>query len=79
MISPILEQYSKKYTNANYVKVDVDKLPEIAQEWGITAMPTFMVFKQGDKVDELIGANPGRLETLIVKNTEVEKEKTEEN
>jgi thioredoxin 1 len=36
----------------------VDELPELSQELGIRAMPTFLFYKNGQKVDELIGANP---------------------
>jgi thioredoxin 1 len=56
---------SQKYTNANYYKVDVDDLSELAQEYGVRAMPTFLIFKDGEKVDELVGANPIKLEEKI--------------
>ena len=65
MIAPKVVEFSKQYPNANYLKVDVDELSELAQEYGIRAMPTFMIFKDGEKVDELIGANPVMLENKI--------------
>ena len=58
-------EFSKKYTDAKYLKVDVDELPDLAQEYGIRAMPTFIIFKDGEKADELIGANPAILEEKI--------------
>lgn len=67
-----------------FAKIDVDALPELSQEYGIRAMPTFMIFKNGEKVDEFIGANPNPLEQLIAKYKPEEKaeekaeEKTEE-
>ncbi|OTA03097.1 Thioredoxin, putative [Trichoderma parareesei] len=42
----------------HFVKFDVDELPELSQELGIRAMPTFLFYKNGSKVDEMIGANP---------------------
>jgi thioredoxin 1 len=48
-------------------KFDVDAVPDLAQELGIRAMPTFIVFKDGDKVEEHMGANPKALETLFQK------------
>lgn len=42
----------------HFVKFDVDELPELSQELGIRAMPTFLFYKNGNKVDEMIGANP---------------------
>ena len=65
MIAPKFEQFSNDYPNAKYLKVDVDELSELAQEYGVTAMPTFMIFKDGEKVDELVGANPQLLEEKI--------------
>lgn len=48
-----------------FAKFDVDALPDLAQELGIRAMPTFVIFKNGDKADEFVGANPpGLLATI---------------
>ena len=65
VIAPKVVEFSKQYPNANYLKVDVDELSELAQEYNIRAMPTFMIFKDGQKIDELIGANPVALEQKI--------------
>jgi hypothetical protein len=50
-----------------FAKFDVDALPELAQELGIRAMPTFVVFKDGDKVGEHMGGNPGPILALLQK------------
>ncbi|KAL1866749.1 hypothetical protein VTK73DRAFT_4541 [Phialemonium thermophilum] len=50
-----------------FAKFDVDHLPDLSQELGIRAMPTFIVFKDGEKVDEFVGANPPALQKLITK------------
>lgn len=51
-------RFSDKYTNARFYKLDVDEVPEVAQEVGVRAMPTFMLYKDGEKVNEVVGANP---------------------
>jgi len=51
-----------------FAKFDVDAVPDLAQELGIRAMPTFTFFKGGEKVDEFMGANPPALRKLLVKH-----------
>jgi thioredoxin 1 len=51
----------------HFAKFDVDAVPELAQELGIRAMPTFIFFKDGQKVDEFLGANPPALLNLLKK------------
>ncbi|KAK3311830.1 thioredoxin-like protein [Apodospora peruviana] len=55
-----------------FAKFDVDHLPDLAQDLGVRAMPTFFVFKDGDKVDDFLGANPPALLNLLKKNTPAE-------
>ncbi|KAK4233669.1 thioredoxin-like protein [Achaetomium macrosporum] len=60
-----------------FAKFDVDAVPDLAQELGIRAMPTFIVFKDGEKVDEFLGANPPALLNLLKKYNPEETETTE--
>lgn len=67
MITPLLEKHSNQYTKAKFLKVDVDKFPELAQEYGITSMPTIIFFRDGSVVDKIIGANPRVIEDALSK------------
>lgn len=60
-----LNRFADQYNNATFYKLDVDELPDVAQELGVRAMPTFYLFKNGEKVQEVVGANPNALEAAI--------------
>ncbi|KAI8942394.1 Thioredoxin amt13 [Plenodomus lindquistii] len=70
VIAPQVVKFSDKYPNARFYKIDVDEVPDVAQELGIRAMPTFLLFKGGEKVAEVVGANPKALEAAIQSNYE---------
>jgi thioredoxin 1 len=57
-----------KYNHVTFVKLDVDEVSDVAQELGIRAMPTFIIFKDGVQVDQVVGANPAALGNGIVKH-----------
>ena len=67
VISPRFHQFSDTYKNITFIQVDVDELPNVAQECGIRAMPTFQIFKDGKMVEEIVGADPNKLEAAIKK------------
>jgi len=68
VIAPQVVKFSNTYPTARFYKLDVDEVPDVAQELGIRAMPTFLLFKNGDKVAEVVGANPKALEAAIKSN-----------
>lgn len=63
---------SDEFTGAHFVKLDVDEVPDVAQELGIRAMPTFIIFKGGEKIAEVVGANPKALVAAVEKATKAE-------
>eukprot|EP00029_Vermamoeba_vermiformis_P001618 TRINITY_DN1181_c0_g1_i1.p1 TRINITY_DN1181_c0_g1~~TRINITY_DN1181_c0_g1_i1.p1 ORF type:complete len:226 (+),score=34.47 TRINITY_DN1181_c0_g1_i1:25-702(+) len=64
-ISPIIDEFSNKYPNVVFLKVDVDELSDLAGQLGVKAMPTFYLYLKGKKVDDLVGADPNKLESKI--------------
>jgi len=70
VIAPQVVKFSDAYPTAKFYKLDVDEVPDVAQELGIRAMPTFLLFKNGEKVAEVVGANPKALEAAIKTNIE---------
>lgn len=58
-IAPTLETLADEYAGrAKIVKVDVDANPETAQRYGIRSIPTLFVFKNGEKVETIVGGRP---------------------
>ena len=59
MIGPIIEKLAKDYTgDIAFGKLDVDNNHETAYRYGIRSIPNLLVFKNGEKVGDIIGAMP---------------------
>ncbi|GLG96922.1 Thioredoxin [Gryllus bimaculatus] len=67
MIAPKIEEMSKDYTNVVFLKVDVDECEDIATQYDISAMPTFVFIKNKQKVEAFSGANADKLKELLLK------------
>ncbi|BGP34552.1 hypothetical protein JCM10296v2_006374 [Rhodotorula toruloides] len=64
-IAPVFDQLAKQADWVKFVRFDVDKLPQIAQKYKVTAMPTFFAIQAGKVVDTLKGADPAALNRLV--------------
>ncbi|XP_015607637.1 thioredoxin-1-like, partial [Cephus cinctus] len=60
-IAPVFEQLSVKYLNAVFLKVDVDKYAETAAGQGVSAMPTFIFYRNRTRLGLCQGADPSGL------------------
>ena len=59
MVSPVVEKLSDDYVEQlEFYKMNVDEAPITAQNYGIMGIPTLMLFKNGQKVDQIVGAAP---------------------
>jgi thioredoxin-like negative regulator of GroEL len=59
------KQLSTKYPNAVFLKVDVDKCPGTAAAYNVSAMPTFIFFRNRAELERLRGANKDQLENKV--------------
>jgi thioredoxin 1 len=59
MLAPTIEELSREYDGKIKVcKLNTDESPETAGGFGISSIPTVLVFKNGQVVDRLVGLNP---------------------
>ncbi len=59
MIAPAIEELAKEYEGrANIGKVDVDEAGELAQDFGVSSIPTLIVLKDGAEVKRFVGVTP---------------------
>ncbi|NMM65755.1 thioredoxin [Clostridium sp. P21] len=66
MVAPVLEELSTEMEGkARIFKVDVDKSGDLAERYGISGVPTLIIFKYGKEVDKIVGFQPK--ETLKAK------------
>ena len=68
MISPKFEAMAGEMSNVVFLKVDVDEAEDVKEEYNISAMPTFIFLKNGQKVADLMGANADKLTELVNKH-----------
>ena len=58
-IAPILDRLAEEYDGKiKFVKVDTEENFETPSSYGILSLPTLLVFKGGERVDQILGAQP---------------------
>jgi len=59
MVAPVVDEISEQYEGqVKVVKVNTDENPNVASQYGIRSIPTLMIFKDGQRVDMVVGAVP---------------------
>ncbi|XVF07002.1 hypothetical protein REPUB_Repub06bG0100200 [Reevesia pubescens] len=57
-----------RFAEVEFIKITIDELPDVAQEFGVQVMPAFMSLKKGKEVDRVVGAQENDLEKKIDKH-----------
>ena len=66
MLAPILEEVETEHPEIAFEKVDVDESPELANAYGVTSIPTLILFKNGEPAKTSVGLMPKEeLEELL--------------
>ncbi len=58
MQTPILERLMQNGVNAKIAKLNTDQVQSIARKYGITSIPTMIIFENGQEADRMIGVQP---------------------
>ncbi|KAL2203468.1 thioredoxin [Sarocladium strictum] len=69
VIAPFIKKHSEedKYKDIFFAKIDVDKLSKLSDDLDIQAMPTLLMFKNGEKSDMILDPNPKKLVEFLDK------------
>ncbi len=70
MLAPTIEELAGDYSGKAVVgKVNVDQNPGLAEKYGIRGIPTLIIFKNGENVEQVVGVQPKQaLQELIDKH-----------
>ena len=68
-IAPVLDQLADEYDGKIKIgKVNVDENPATPGQYGVRGIPTMILFKDGEIIDQLVGAVPKKqIEALLQK------------
>ena len=67
-LAPVLEELAVETSNAKIVKVNVERSPDLAAEYGVQSIPSLKVFKNGQVTDQVVGlASKDRLRTMLTR------------
>ena len=69
-IAPVVNRLAQEYTAAKFYQINVDELSSVAADLGIRAMPTFILFKNGERLSgaDVVGANSAALKNAVETN-----------
>jgi thioredoxin 1 len=70
-IAPVIEQLAGENSGSIKIgKLNVDNAPQAAQSYGVSSIPTLMIFKGGEVVERFVGVQPkSRLQEAINSHT----------
>jgi thioredoxin 1 len=83
MVAPVLEQIAVEQTGTlKIVKLNVDENPQTQMQFGVTGIPTMILFKGGEAVERIVGFMPkpqllGRLQPHLAETGQASESKSE--
>ncbi|MFQ5528209.1 MAG: thioredoxin [Thermoanaerobaculia bacterium] len=69
MMSPVLDEIAGSNEDVRVAKLNVDDYQDLAMQYGVSSIPTFILFNQGEVKDRVLGAMPkSAFEDFISRN-----------
>ena len=66
-MNPILKEVAKEIKDqGKIIKIDIDKYPKMASKMGVMGVPTFMIFKNGEKLWHEAGTKTKQQLTTVI-------------
>ena len=58
MIAPVLSEIARERSDVKVGKINVDEQPDLANEFRIASIPTLLLFRGGQVVNQMVGVRP---------------------
>lgn len=58
MVAPVLDEIANTNEAVQVAKLNVDEHQDLAIQYGVSSIPTFIIFKEGEVADRMLGAMP---------------------
>ena len=69
IIAPVIDEIAETYgSKIKVCKVDVDS-NSVSHNYGVRSIPSILLFKDGQVVDQVVGANAAGIKGMVEKNT----------
>ncbi|ESW29409.1 hypothetical protein PHAVU_002G068200 [Phaseolus vulgaris] len=65
LMDQVLQDLSAEYTDAEFIKIDVEELNEVSQALQVNQLPTFVLVKKGKIVDRVVGVKKEELKRSV--------------
>lgn len=56
MTAPIIDELAKELVDVKFVKINVDENQDLVGQYSIFSIPTFLIFKDGQLIHQMVGA-----------------------
>ncbi|MGP2526485.1 thioredoxin [Acidaminococcus sp. LBK-2] len=58
MLAPVIEELAAEHPEVQFAKLDVDQVPDVAMRFGVSAIPTVVLFKACKETQRFVGVEP---------------------